>query len=143
MRGRATAEVAHVSLFPGAGDLLRDLAAAGITIAIVTSNTEPNVRHVLGAELAAAVSIYECGASLFGKPKKFRHALRRSGIEAVQAIAVGDEVRDVEAARAVQVASAAVLWGYASGQALRGAGATHVCESFDVLRGVVLDRLRV
>jgi phosphoglycolate phosphatase len=138
MRARATAEVSHVSLFPGAADLLRDIAAAGMTIAIVTSNTEPNVRHVLGAELAAKVAVYECGASLFGKPKKFRRALHRGRAEPAKSIAVGDEVRDVEAAHAVGVASAAVLWGYASSQALRGAGATHVCATFDALRTLLL-----
>ena len=72
-----------------------------------------------------------CAASLFGKPAKFRRVIRRAGVEPSQVIAIGDEARDIEAARAVGVACGAVCWGYAAPAALRALGPDHVFERMD------------
>ena len=40
--------------------------------------------------------------------------VRRAGVTAAQAVGVGDEARDIEAARAAGIASAAVSWGDAT-----------------------------
>ena len=65
-------------------------------------------------------------SSLFGKRTKFRTILKRTGIPPAQTIAIGDETRDAEAARAVGAAFGAVSWGYASVDALR----THAPDAF-------------
>ena len=44
--------------------------------------------------------------------------MRRAGVAPAQTIAIGDEVRDIEAARAAGIACAAVAWGYAAPEAL-------------------------
>ncbi len=139
MRHRAAADLDRIALFPDAAEMLRAVATAGVTIAIVSSNREATIRHVLGAELAAAVAIYECGAALFGKPRKFRDAIRRGRCAAADAIAIGDEVRDIDAATEVGIAAAGVAWGYAHAEALRRAGAAHVFESFGALRTFLVD----
>ena len=86
--------------------------------AVVSSDSEDNVRRALGAN-ARSISHFACGASMFGKAKKFRQVVRRAGVAAHQVIAIGDEVRDAEAARAAGVAFGAVSWGYATVDALR------------------------
>ena len=45
--------------------------------------------------------------------------MKRAGITPSQAISIGDEVRDIEAARAAGIACGAVMWGYAAPDALR------------------------
>jgi phosphoglycolate phosphatase len=45
--------------------------------------------------------------------------LRRAGVRVQEAIYVGDELRDGDAARAVGIAFGAVTWGYATPDALR------------------------
>ncbi len=80
--------------------------------------TQANARRQLGDANAALFSDFACGASLFGKAAKFRHVLGRAGVQAQHAIAIGDEVRDIEAARAAGIACAAVTWGYAAPEAL-------------------------
>ncbi|AWK85512.1 HAD hydrolase-like protein [Azospirillum thermophilum] len=118
MRGLAARDAEHIPLFDGTGEMLRALRRRGVTVAVVTSNSAENVRRILGPETAALVDHYGCGASLFGKPAKFRSVLRASGIHPRDAIAIGDEIRDIEAARQVGVRCAAVTWGYASAEAL-------------------------
>lgn len=107
-------------LFPGVGDMLNQLATSGVRIALVTSNAEPNVRAILGEENASRIEIFSCGSSLYGKAPKFRRVLKRAGVAPRQALAVGDETRDVDAAREVGMRAGSVLWGYASETVLTG-----------------------
>ena len=111
-------EAARLPLFPGAADLLRDLASRGVPCAVVSSDTEVSIRLTLGAENAALVDRYACGASLFGKARKLRQVLRHYAMPASQALYVGDELRDAEAARAVGMGFAGVSWGYSTPEAL-------------------------
>ena len=129
MRAEAARGLHRIHLFPGARDSLAALAWAGVRLAIVSSNSEDNVRTVLG-ESAALISHFGCGASLFGKAAKFRQVIRHSGIQRSQVIAVGAEARDIEAARLAGVASGAVLWGYATRNALARAQPDMMFESF-------------
>jgi phosphoglycolate phosphatase len=122
MRALKRAHLDQVPLFRGVDRLLQRLAGSGIIIAVVTSDNEANARRILGPGNAQRVTHFECGASLFGKAAKFKRVLRRSGIPADQALCIGDEVRDLEAARSASIAFGAVAWGYASPAALQARG---------------------
>ena len=78
--------------------------------------------------------------SLFGKAAKFRRVVRRAGVAAAQAISIGDEVRDIEAARAAGIACGAVMWGYAAPDALRAFGPVMV---FRRMQDIATGRLEV
>jgi phosphoglycolate phosphatase len=99
-------------LFAGAPEALAALKSAGVRLAIVSSNSETTIRRALGAH-AAHIELFECNAGLFGKASKFRSLLRRARVAASDAIAIGDETRDIEAARLAGIACGAVAWGYA------------------------------
>jgi phosphoglycolate phosphatase len=118
MRSRMTREIAHVALFDGVSAVLGRLSEAGVRLAVVTSNTEENVRRVLGPRNAALIGYYECGTPLFGKTARLRRVLRRSGVEAHEAICIGDEIRDIDAARGARIPFGGVAWGFATVEAL-------------------------
>jgi phosphoglycolate phosphatase len=117
MHGLKREHAGALPLFPGVDGVLRTLRDAGITLALVTSDNEENARRQLGAS-ASHFSYFACGASLFGKQSKFKSVVRRAGVDPARTIAIGDEVRDIEAARAAGIACAAVAWGYAAFDAL-------------------------
>ncbi|PZR36182.1 HAD family hydrolase [Caulobacter segnis] len=106
------ADAHKIPLFPETARMLRALHAAGVKIAVVSSNSEQVIRRVLGPELAELISLYSCGASLFGKARKFKQVTAR-GVSRDRVICIGDETRDIEAARAVGLDCGAVGWGYA------------------------------
>lgn len=108
----------QITLFPGVERMLAQLAAAGITLAVVSSNSEDLVRHVLGPTPATRITYYACGASVFGKQAHFRHILKRSGVRPADVLCIGDELRDYEAATAVGMPFGAVAWGYTTIEAL-------------------------
>jgi len=104
---------ARVPLFGGVVELFDRLAQAGIAIAVLSSNSRGNVEAVLGEALSARVDHWQCGASLFGKETRLRRLMAAAGdLPAEQVLMVGDEPRDIEAAKAVGARSAAVSWGY-------------------------------
>ncbi len=104
----------EIELFPGTPDLLVRLANTGVRIALVTSNSEANARKILGPENAAKIDFFACGSSLFGKAPKFRRVLKKMGVPAARTLSIGDETRDVDAAREVGMQAGSVLWGYAA-----------------------------
>jgi len=112
MRRLKAAHAGDIALFPGVEAMLRELRDGGVRLALVTSDSEANARRQLGQANAALFSDFACGASLFGKAAKFRRVLKRARVDPGAAIAIGDEVRDIEAARAAGIACAAVTWGY-------------------------------
>lgn len=111
---------AHVPAFPGTAEMLARLHAAGVRLALATSDSEANARRALGPESAARIAHWGCGASLFGKAALLRRVLAEAGMPPAEALMIGDELRDAEAARATGLGFAAVAWGYNAPAALAG-----------------------
>jgi len=128
----------RIALFDGVVPLLQQLAENGVRIALVTSNAEHNARAILGPANAALIDWFECGASLFGKAPRYRRVLRKSKVALADAISIGDETRDVVAAKKVGIASGAVLWGYANRDALTQLEPDILFDSPDQVRQILL-----
>ena len=131
MRKRKSKELDQTRLFDGVDRMLARLSDAGIALALVSSNSERNVRAILGADTANRFGLYECGASLFGKSARFRKVLRRSSTHPRDAICIGDEIRDMDAARRQGIAFGAVTWGYTTAGSLIARAPTVVFETVD------------
>ncbi len=100
--------------------MLLYLANKGVTLAIVSSNSYDNVSQILGPANTRLISQFECGVSIFGKSARIRKVLKKTGIPSREAIYIGDQVTDLEAARKAKVAFGAVSWGYGTIESLRG-----------------------
>jgi phosphoglycolate phosphatase len=133
LKGEAAAEI---SLFAGTDAMLRTLAESGVQLALVTSDSEANARQKLGAS-AVLFSHFDCAASVFGKPAKFRRVIRRAGLPPQKIISIGDEVRDIEAARTVGIACGAVSWGYAAPAALQALAPDYMFTQMDEIADAV------
>jgi phosphoglycolate phosphatase len=111
MRRRMAENVGGLTVFQGIPEMLRGLSSAGVKLGIVSSNSPENVQAILGTAAAQRIEFYRCGASMFGKAAKLRSVLRKGGVPASESLYVGDELRDLEAARKVGMAFGAVTWG--------------------------------
>jgi phosphoglycolate phosphatase len=118
MRRMKSENLHAIPLFAGVAAMLTELSERGVALAVVSSDSEANARAALGAQ-AGLIAQYACGASLFGKAAKFRTVLKRCGTAAADAISIGDEIRDSEAARQAGIDFGAVSWGYARPEALQ------------------------
>jgi phosphoglycolate phosphatase len=124
-----------IPLFDGIDGALRHLHERGVMLSIVSSNSEHNVRAVLGPELTALVRRFDCGMSVFGKASRIRAVLDACKVAPADALYIGDQATDAEAARKAGVAFGAVHWGYAAIEALRAeACATEFVAPADLRR---------
>ncbi|MDC7674889.1 HAD hydrolase-like protein [Asticcacaulis machinosus] len=129
----------RIALFDGVSDVITALKQQGVSVAIVTSNARENVEKVLGADISVLVDHYACGASLFGKAAKFKALQKAIGTEARCVLSVGDEIRDIEAARIAGFKVGAVSWGFANPDRLRRENPDHLFERpQDILTAVAL-----
>ena len=120
--------IEQIRLFEGMDNLIRELTRKGVHIAVVSSNALRNVQKVLGEELSALIDTFECGVSMFGKADKLTRVLRESGLEARHVLSVGDEIRDIEAARAAGIPCAAVTWGFSNRDILEQYQPNHIFD---------------
>lgn len=131
-------DIDQIQLFDGIRSLLQQLADAGVRLAVVSSNSEDNIRKVLGPQSAALITYYGCGTSLFGKQHKFRKAMSLSGVTPNETLCVGDEIRDIEAAKEAATAFGAVAWGYTRADVLKTFPAISVFHTpNDIARAVL------
>ena len=131
VRTRMAAEVDQIPLFPGASEMLDDLASAGVKLAVVSANGEDTIRKVLGPQNAALIDGFAAGVSLFGKRSKLIKMAKLAGVERSEAIVIGDELRDLDAARAAGMAFGAVSWGATRASAHQARGADYIYERMD------------
>jgi phosphoglycolate phosphatase len=124
-RGR----MADTRLFPGLADVLQALRRAGCRLGVLSSNAADNILACLrgnGVEgLFDAVVGYR---RLFGKARAIRRFIKGQGVAAAEVLYVGDEVRDIEAARQAGVAVAAVTWGFNTKELLARHGPDYLVE---------------
>jgi len=112
-------EIGHLAPFSGIRDALAQLQLHGYPLGIVTSNTEENVNFFLEKHhLVGCFEFVRPGVSLFGKARVINQLLKEYPLSRDRVIYVGDETRDVEAARKTRIRVVAVGWGFNSKQAL-------------------------
>lgn len=104
----------ETTLFPGIAELLDTLAIQGVAWGVVTNKamrfTEPIVA-ALGLEPGCVV----CGDTTphtKPHPAPLLHAAKRLGLAPETCCYVGDDLRDIEAARAARMRAIAVEYGY-------------------------------
>ena len=129
VRKRAAQNIDQIPLFDGINEMLDALVKADIKIAMVSSNGEAAVRDVLGPDNAALVSHFACGAALFGKAQIFRKVMKQAKALPARTLCVGDEVRDIDAAREADCACAAVTWGFATREILEASAPDYIFDA--------------
>lgn len=128
-------EADRMRLVAGVADLIKAVAATGVRQGILSSNREDNIRRTLRAHGAEGHFAFVIGyPRLFGKGKALRRVVRAEGggfwrklrelpaagrLDRGEVLYVGDEVRDIDAARKAGVKVAAVTWGFHTAEFLR------------------------
>lgn len=115
-------ELAKALPHNGVADALHAVHAAGVTMGILSSNTEANIRAFLAANgIEELFSFVEGHPNVFAKARALRRVLRRRGLSSNDVMYVGDEIRDIEAAKSAHIRVAAVTWGFQTHDALAAA----------------------
>jgi phosphoglycolate phosphatase len=129
MRKQIAKRIDYVKLFDGVGVMLQTLNAKGLKVAIVTSNAQKNVELVLGKEDLELIDQLACGASIFGKKPRTRSVIKASRVLPTEVLCIGDEIRDADVAKELNLDFAAVSWGYTNPLQFEKLSGVVVCKS--------------
>ncbi|MFD8072773.1 HAD family hydrolase [Streptomyces sp. NPDC059718] len=131
------------SPFPGAAGVLRDLAASGTAIGVVTMQPARRVARLVPAELSAHFGVVVGWGDAAPKPsgEGILLALGRLGVPPGRACFVGDSPSDVAAAAAAGIPSIGAVWGY-TGPALGSCDPTVLAGALTDVPGAARRLLR-
>ncbi len=129
-----------VQAFPGVINMVNDLHRHGHELGILTSNSKDNVRMFLEAQsIVDKFSYLHSVTNIFGKSCSLRAFLKKYKLQASAVVYIGDEARDIEAARACGIEIIAVTWGYNSVTTLESAKPNMLINSTDELLSALLN----
>lgn len=107
-----------IKLFEGVELILKQLRKR-YRLGIVSSNSEENIKKILKENGVDKLFDYIYSASsLFGKHKNLKRLIKKYKLNFEEVIYVGDEDRDILAAKKVGIKVVAVTWGYNSKEKL-------------------------
>ena len=119
VRAELFQQIEEIKPVPGIKNTLLHLGNNGNRLGILTSNSKANVnRFCQGHQLAGFEFIYS-GTSVFGKTRMLKKILSRHCLNTREVLYVGDETRDIIAAREMGIRTIAVSWGANSVKALK------------------------
>ncbi len=95
--------------------VLQELHAMKIPMGILTSNSSTNVREWLKRNhLHDLFQFIHCESSYFGKKYLLKKLIKTYKMNPLKTCYIGDETRDIDAAKKCGIYSAAVVWGFNS-----------------------------
>lgn len=128
----------EVRLNSGIADAVRKAAECGVVQGIVSSNDTHTIQACLEANNVADVFTHVSGTSrIFGKERRIKKVMSRCKAEPADVLYIGDEVRDIEAARAAGLDIASVTWGLNSEQLLRSESPTFLVSQPDEILDIL------
>ena len=102
-----------VPMFAGMGKVIEQLHAEGHTLLIVSSNNSRNIKKFLRQHhLYKYFTDLYGGAGFFGKRRAIRTILWRNRLQPKDAWYIGDEARDIDAAKAAGIRVISATWGF-------------------------------
>mgnify|MGYP006278852213 CR=1 FL=1 len=101
--------------FPGMGRVLNELKDENYVVGLLTSNSKRNAKRFLKNHgLLDYFDFVRAEMNIFGKDKAIEKIMRRYEINKDEIVYVGDEARDVEACKKIDIPIISVDWGYNS-----------------------------
>jgi len=121
IRGRSMMRrsLPSIKVFKGIKPLILDLYDQGVPLYITSSNSTTNIMEFLRVQGLDHCFIRIYGnVGLFGKARVLRRVMSTNRLDPAVVTYIGDETRDIEAAKRVAIRSVAVTWGYNTKQLL-------------------------
>ena len=118
-----------LKIMDGMDIILADFKRRGYFLGIVTSNSKANVKSFLDTHRIDFFEYIRAGRGVFRKTYAIKMALFMNGLSKEDVMFVGDEIRDIEAAKKVGMTAVAVTWGINSREGLLRANPDFIVDT--------------
>jgi phosphoglycolate phosphatase len=123
-RKEMTSHIEQVETFPGMRNVLQTLHDRGHKLFVLSSNSTKNISVFLKhTKLDKYFDGFWGDQGIFAKSAAIKKIVRKQQLDSKDCYYVGDEVRDIEAARKAGIRPISVTWGYNNRKALEAAKA--------------------
>lgn len=122
------ARINEIELFPGIPELIQTLNEQGHEVFVLSANSQKLIQIVLNNHKLSDKLTVLPSSSIFGKAAALKRFIRGHKLAKSEVWMVGDELRDLEAARKAGVYCIAVTWGLQHPDTLRAANPTHIAD---------------
>lgn len=127
-RSKLAAEADSIPVVPGMIDVLRTLRPQLGKVGVLTSNSEHNVRTFAATRGLDVFDFISSVPKLSGKAKYLKAIMMTYSLSPDEVLYIGDETRDVRAAKKAKVPVAAVTWGFNSAEILKDGRPDYVVQ---------------
>jgi phosphoglycolate phosphatase len=130
MRSQIRQDILRLHPVEGIHEMLNELYQTTNTMGIVTSNSVDNVAQWLKMYgMIDYFSFIHAEHNFFSKRKLIKKTMRQHEMDPKKTVYIGDETRDIDAAKKSGIRSIGVTWGYNSEKALRNHEPTYIAKS--------------
>jgi phosphoglycolate phosphatase len=124
-----SSEMASLSTFVNLPGVLNAMHNANFSLGILTSNSESNVTQWLEVnKLRQLFGFIHVESNYFGKNRIIKKIIKKYNMNKSQVFYIGDETRDIDAAKQNEIFSVAVTWGFNSEKILLQQSPHHVAR---------------
>ena len=127
-----------IKIFEGMSEVFTQLKDNKVQLGIVTVNNVKTVTDLLTDEQEKQFDFIFSTRSLFGKHKELNRIAKNYDLAKENTLYIGDEVRDIEAARKSGFKIAVVTWGYNSAELLEKHAADYLLHRPAQILDIVL-----
>jgi len=137
MRKQMRNHVAKLKCFDGIPEILQSLHKQGYRLGVVTSNDESNVKTFFQQHQLPLLDIVMSVRQFFGKAHYLKQLMKQHQLDPQHIIYIGDETRDIDAAKACGIRSCGVTWGVNTREALEQSGPDFIIEEPHELQQII------
>ncbi|MBI4973175.1 HAD-IA family hydrolase [Candidatus Roizmanbacteria bacterium] len=128
MRREVKKDIDKMGLCAGMKELLLALQKKGYRMGVVSSSPKENIEAFLLRHDLKIFEFIHSELNIFGKSAALEGVMREHNMKKEETIYVGDEIRDIEACKAIELDVISVTWGFSDEEGLRKHGATHLAK---------------
>ena len=132
-------EIVHLKTVVDIRETLEKLKKSGCILGILTTNSRENVMEFLKNNDLQLFDFVYSGRAVYGKSRLLKKLMHGKTIPHEDPIYVGDEIRDVEAAKKAGIRVISVSWGYNTKSALEKASPDYIVEKPEDLQTIILN----
>lgn len=133
-----TKYIGQVKVFTGMPEAITALHTQGNKLYLMSSNSSENIHKYLKIHKIDQYFEHVYGnAGLFNKSKAMKRLIKRYKINRQHCYSIGDETRDVEAAKKARITSIAVDWGFNGSEILKKQNPDHLISKPSDLLNII------
>ncbi|GGE57423.1 HAD-IA family hydrolase [Priestia taiwanensis] len=126
-----------LKMFGGIKEVFEQLLHKGYQLAIISSNSEDVIRDFLHEQGVDYIDNIVCSSNLLGKDKVMKKFLKKHKLQSSEALYIGDEVRDIVAAKKCGIPVVWVEWGFDIREKVEKEEPTHIVATPEEILSLV------